>query len=141
MNLKDRVLIWRQQRLDKKKLYWEAEKQFLQEKAQLESDQQSFKNKKKKVSTSKKLITFLFINCTLIEIFTGYVTLKSFDLAYTTGGYGVDFSPLISLIGAVVGEVIGFAIYAIKSSKENSQGGIVYEMAMLEQNIDMKGDD
>lgn len=83
---------------------------------------------------------FLFINCTLIEIFTGYATLKSFELAYSIG-YGVDFSPLVALIGAVVGEVIGFAIYAVKSSKENSQGGIVYDIAMLEQGINMKGED
>lgn len=140
MNFKERLQIWKQKRLDKRKVSWETEKQFLQEKAQLEQEQNKFKATKKKTSTSKKLIAFLFINCTIIEIFTGYVTLKSFDLAYATG-YGVDFSPLITLIGAVVGEVIGFAIYAIKSSKENSQGGIVYELAMLEQNIDMKGED
>lgn len=32
--------------------------------------------KKTTFSTSKALITFLFINCTIIEFFTMYVTLK-----------------------------------------------------------------
>ena len=38
----------------------------------------------------------------------------------------VDFSALQSLITAVVAEVVGFAIYALKSTKENTKGGIVY---------------
>ena len=48
---------------------------------------------------------------------------------------GPDFTPLVTLIGAVVSEVIGFAIYAIKSAKENTEGGIIYEttMAKLQQ--------
>lgn len=41
-----------------------------------------------------------------------------------------DFTPLVTLIGAVVSEVIGFAIYALKAMKENSKGGIVYDTAM-----------
>jgi hypothetical protein len=47
-----------------------------------------------------------------------------------------DFSPLITLIGAVVSEVIGFAIYSIKAAKENTKGGIVYESAMRELNME-----
>ena len=43
-----------------------------------------------------------------------------------------DFSPLVALIGAVIGEVIGFAVYSLKSAKENTKNGIVYEQAMLE---------
>ena len=44
----------------------------------------------------------------------------------------VDFSALQSLITAVVAEVIGFAIYSLKSLKENTIGGIVYQTAILE---------
>ena len=33
----------------------------------------------------------------------------------------------VTLIGSVIGEVIGFAIYSLKSAKENSEGGIVYD--------------
>ena len=74
---------------------------------------------KKPATTSKKLILFLFINCTVIELFTMYVTLKQFSLALAIGGM-IDFTPLVTLIGAVVGEVISFAVYALKSTKENT---------------------
>ena len=38
-----------------------------------------------------------------------------------------DFTPLVTLIGAVVSEVIGFGVYSLKSTKENTVGGIVYD--------------
>lgn len=80
----------------------------------------------KKVSTTKKIVLFLFINCTIIELFTGWVTIQSLMLAENYM-MPVDFTPLVTLIGAVVSEVLGFAIYAVKSAKENSKGGIVYD--------------
>jgi hypothetical protein len=43
-----------------------------------------------------------------------------------------DLTPLVTLIGAVVSEVIGFAIYSIKAAKENTKGGLVYDKAMKE---------
>ncbi len=86
---------------------------------------------KKKLTTTKLLIVFLFINCTMIELFTMFTTLKSFKLAETTG-MAVDFAPLLALLSTVVGEVISFAIYSLKSAKENSIGGIVYDTAMKE---------
>ena len=43
-----------------------------------------------------------------------------------------DLSPLMALITTVVAEVIGFGIYALKSTKENTEGGIVFETAMRE---------
>lgn len=63
---------------------------------------------------------FLFISCSAVEFFTIFLTFKSLSLGY------VDFSALQSLITAVVAEVVGFAIYALKSTKENTRGGIVY---------------
>lgn len=80
----------------------------------------------KKISTTKKIVLFLFINCTIIELFTGWVTIQSLMLAENYM-MPVDFTPLVTLIGAVVSEVLGFAIYAVKSAKENSKGGIVYD--------------
>ena len=38
-----------------------------------------------------------------------------------------DFTPLVTLIGAVISEVIGYAIYSLKAMKENTSGGIVYD--------------
>lgn len=80
----------------------------------------------KKISTTKKIVLFLFINCTIIELFTGWVTIQSLMLAENYM-MPVDFTPLVTLIGTVVSEVLGFAIYAVKSAKENSKGGIVYD--------------
>lgn len=110
---------------------WQREKPLREREYKLKEDQRQFKETHRpKISTSKLLIVFLFINCTIIEIFTGYVTLKSLDIATMTFMMP-DFTPLVTLIGAVVSEVIGFAIYAIKSAKENTSGGIVYETAMM----------
>ena len=106
---------------------WANQKKYLNKKIELKKDKELFLLKnKKKISTSKILILFLFINCTAIEIFTGWVTIKSFSYSLMTGN-AIDFSPLVTLIGAVVGEVIGFAIYSLKSTKENTAGGVVYD--------------
>lgn len=114
---------------------WEKEKSLQERKYKIKKEKRELKSLYAfKLPTSKLLILFLFINCTLIELFTGWVTIKSIDLATITM-VGPDFTPLVTLIGAVVSEVIGFAIYAIKSAKENTEGGIIYEttMAKLQQ--------
>lgn len=122
---------------------WEYDKEYLEKKYVLKQEKKELKqkyNKSKMPSTSKMLIAFLFISCTLIEIFTGYVTIRSFQLAEMTM-MSPDLSPLISLIGSIVSETIGFAIYAIKSTKENTKGGIVYDSAMAQINNAMPTDE
>ena len=104
---------------------WEVEKDNLTRINNLKKEKQEFKTSSKKISTSKILIAFLFLNCTGIELYTGYIINKMF--AY---GMVPDFSPLLALIGAVVGEVVALAVYFIKSTKENTQGGIVYQSMM-----------
>lgn len=109
---------------------WQREKEVLERKYKLKQEKREFKKQfLPKISTSKLLILFLFINCTIIELFTGFVTLKSLDLTTLTMA-NPDFTPLAALIGAVVSEVIGYAVYALKSAKENTAGGITYETAM-----------
>lgn len=109
---------------------WQREKEVLERKYKLKQEKREFKKQfLPKISTSKLLILFLFINCTIIELFTGFVTLKSLDLTTLTMA-NPDFTPLVALIGAVVSEVIGYAVYALKSAKENTAGGITYEAAM-----------
>lgn len=109
---------------------WQREKEVLERKYKLKQEKREFKKQfLPKISTSKLLIIFLFINCTIIELFTGFVTLKSLDLITLTMA-NPDFTPLVALIGAVVSEVVGYAVYALKSAKENTAGGITYEAAM-----------
>lgn len=109
---------------------WQREKEVLERKYKLKQEKREFKKRfLPKIPTSKLLIFFLFLNCTIIELFTGFVTLKSLDLTTLTMA-NPDFTPLVTLIGAVVSEVVGYAVYALKSAKENTAGGITYETAM-----------
>lgn len=118
--------------LNKKKQQWEKEKQYLEQKQKLKQQKKEFLHKdKKKISVSKILTFFLFANCTAIEIFTCYITILNIKMASQLGT-APDLSPLIALISAAVGEVIGFGIYAIKAAKQNCEGGIVYEQALLQ---------
>lgn len=115
---------------------WAKNKQLLKRKIKIEKDKAKLRNSlknKSKLTTTKLLILFLFINCTIIEIFTGWATVQSIQLTLQTG-VAPDFTPLVTLIGAVVGEVVGFAVYAVKSTKENTVGGIVYDSALNNNN-------
>lgn len=114
---------------------WEQDKMYLEKQKKLKEEKRNFFKRLPKLSTSKLLILFLFLNCTLIELFTAWVTVQSIGLVQITM-MAPDFSPLITLIGAVVSEVIGFAIYSIKAAKENTKDGIVYESAMRELNME-----
>ena len=60
------------------------------------------KKKFKLPSTSKVLMIFLFLNCTAVEIFTGWVTVYNMIIAERTMN-APDFSPLTTLIGAIIG--------------------------------------
>lgn len=118
----------KKQKLLKKIEYWEQMKPLLiaqqDLKEQLKQIKNKYKEQKKALTMSKFLMLFLFISCSIIQLFTLYVTFKSIK----AGVY--DFSALQMLITAVVGEVVAFAAYSIKSLKENTVGGIVYETAM-----------
>lgn len=88
--------------------------------------------KKKKTEWSKKLLTALFINFFLLEIFICGVTCYSFKLAFAIG-QTPDYTPLVTLITAVIGETLSYGIYCAKAKAENVQGGIVYEKARQAQ--------
>jgi hypothetical protein len=60
-----------------------------------------------KIQTTKLIIIFIFLNCTVVEGYSMWVMYKLMDL-----------SALYTLITAVVGETIAFAVYAAKSYKE-----------------------
>lgn len=110
---------------------WKQEKDLLIKEQQMKEEKNEVlkKQEKRKLSTTKRLTFFLFINCTIIEIFTLYVTLKQLNM-----GIGVDLTPLQMLITTIVGEVIVFAVYSLKSLKENTKGGIIYQTAMNQYN-------
>lgn len=130
-----KTLRQREAELKAKEKQWEKEKDIVEREQNLRREKMNvFKRHFQKPSTSKLLILFLFINCTIIEIFTGWVTIKSLALVALTG-LAPDFTPLVTLIGAIVSEVIGYAVYSLKSMKENTAGGIVFEKALAEIHI------
>lgn len=114
---------------------WNKEKEILEKEYRIKAEKRSlkakFREKREKIANSKLLVWFLFINCTIIELFTIWVITKELGLA-ADGILAPDLSPLMALITTVVAEVIGFGIYAVKSAKENTAGGIIYETAMRE---------
>ena len=122
----------REHEIKREEIYWNAEKVILERKQKLREEKREMR-KSKKMSTTKFLIGFLFINCTLVELFTGWATAQSLKISYATGN-PMDFSPLVTLIGAVVTEVMGFAVYAVKATKENTANGITYMMAQQSLN-------
>ena len=132
MNLKKK-----EARLRKKQKEWAIEKELIKSKNEMKREKRELKEK---MPTSKKLITFLFVNCTVIELFTFFVTIQSINLSPITG-MSVDTAPLVTLIGAVVGEVIAYAIYSAKAAKENTEGGIEYlrEAEKIQEGYLMKG--
>ena len=114
--------------------YLDRSKDITEEEAKWEIERENIKRRKKiqdeyselttvpmdKLSMSKKALIYLFISCTIIEIFTGWVTVQSINLAFAMGMMP-DFTPLITLIGIVVGEVIALGAYFVKSAKENTR--------------------
>ena len=116
-------------RITKEEEIWQIEKENLerQNKIQDEYNQLTTTNESH-LSMSKKALIFLLISCSCIEIFTIWVTIRSISLAFAIG-IMPDFTPLVTLIGTVVGEVVALAAYYAKSAKENTSGGITYESA------------
>lgn len=114
---------------------WQREKKILKQEQDIKEEKYEIEHKfaKKKYPFSKLLLIFLFINFAIIEIFTGYVTFKTFSLAYAVGVMP-DLTPLVTLIGAIVGQTLSYGIYAAKSKAENTKDGIVYEAAMQDMN-------
>lgn len=123
----------KQQKLAKKQEKWEQEKPIVIGKQDLKEDKiftkRRLRREKKALTTTKFLMLFLFISCTAIQAFTLIITILSMQ----QGVY--DFTALQMLITAVVGQVIAFAVYSLKSLKENTKGGIVYQTAMQQYSI------
>lgn len=65
---------------------------------------------KKKLTTTKVFMWFIFVNCAIIEMYSMFVM---FFLG--------DLSALAALIGAVIGEAMTFAVYCAKAYNETKQ--------------------
>lgn len=119
-------------KINQQKEQLQKQKEYLLKKQQIKELKRGLRAKIK-LSTSKILMYFLLLNCTAIEVYTGIVTIININIARQLY-ISPDLTPLVTLISAVVGETIGFAIYSAKATKQNCKGGIVYEQAMFEAN-------
>lgn len=109
--------------IEEKEARWEKKKARYIANQKLKKEKQEFYAKyRKPLTTTKKLALYIFINCTIVEIYAMIVMFIFRDL-----------SSLYTLISAIVTEGFGFAIYCYKSTKENSAGGITFEQAMRSQ--------
>ena len=88
-----------------------------------------------KKSTTKKIVALLLTDFIILQIVACVATFMMLFNSTKTGI--VDFSPLNALIGAVIGEVITFLVYAAKSFLESKEEGH-HEVAMKE--LDMAGE-
>ncbi len=135
-------LVKKKHKADLKAERWKIEKLILKQNQQISKEKYELKTKiwENKIPFAKMLMIFLFINFTLLELFTGWITLKSFSLAREINMMP-DFTPLITLLGAVVGETLSYGIYSAKAKAENTKNGIVYETTMkeLEQQEECQG--
>lgn len=85
----------------------------------------------KRTTTTKLLMYFIFTNCFMIEVYSMWVMVKLSDL-----------SALYSLIGAVIGESLSFAIYCAKSFNETKEEErIRLERDMFEYGLNSDSDD
>lgn len=115
---------------------WAEEKPLIERQNAIDSEKKELTEARKRLklpSWSKLLLIILFINFTILELFVGWVTIKTFAIALAIGMMP-DFTPLITLIGTVIGETVSYGIYSAKSKAENTEGGIVYESAKWEMN-------
>ena len=108
---------------------WQTEKEILQREVTIEEEKGEIKGKKKALSFGKKMHTILLINSFILELVVIFVTYQSFQLAFVTGGVP-DLTPLVTLIGIILGQTVEYGIYSNKAKAENTQGGITYDLAM-----------
>lgn len=98
---------------------WEKEKEILIREQRLEAEKAKYK---KKLTMQKKILIYITINCTIVQI---YAMVVMFLLR--------DLSALYALITAVIGEAFSFFIYEYKTTKENSTENGTTVLAMKRQ--------
>lgn len=89
----------------------------------IQKEKEKYSGEKKKLSTSKLIVLYLFILLNVVLFFTMFAIWHFQDLSY-----------LSVLISDIVGQVTTYLIYSVKATKENTVGGISYDLAMANQN-------
>lgn len=118
-------------------MFYLSEKEYNEKLKKIETDNESkgrrIALKRAKLKTEKalptttKLITFyLFVVLNIVLVYSLVAMWHFENLTY-----------LGTLIADVIGQILVFFIYAIKSTKENTSGGIKYETTMVKLQNDL----
>lgn len=98
----------------------------IERKRALKSERKKYKRRITIPSTTKLVMAYLFVLLNAVLIYAMVAMWHFSDLSYL----GV-------LITDIVAQLITFFIYTVKSTKENTVGGITYDLAMKQSNIDI----
>lgn len=90
-------------------------------KRELKAKKEAYKKPRKKIQTSKIIALYLFVLLNVLLIY-------SMTMMYILR----DISYLGILITDVAAQIITYMIYMVKSTKENTVGGITYDTAMYQ---------
>ncbi len=88
---------------------------------ELKEEKNKFKKKIKFPSTSKLMAFYLFFLLNIVTVFAMVAMWVFKDLTYL----GVLITDLAS-------QILVYLIYSIKSARENSKGGITYDLALMQ---------
>lgn len=99
--------------LEHEKKQLEEEEELYKKRAEIKELKKSMR-KFQKPTTTKLVMAFIFINCTVVEVYSMWVM-----------WYLLDLSSLYALITAVISESISFAIYAAKAYNETKQEELI----------------
>ncbi len=116
----------RQKLVNKRLANWDQEKEVIKYE---QAFREISKGGRPKISTSKLVLAILIAILAVVMIFAGYATVAMINIVALTGVM-FDFTPLVALISAIAGEVVVTLGYFAKSVKENTAGGIVYDMTL-----------
>lgn len=130
MNIKKPFLDFKAIKIKKRYENWQKEKQLIKMEQEMASEKKKLKGKK--ISFSKIALIILFINFTFLEALTGLITIMSLHLA-TISEFPPDFTPITTLLGAVIGQTLSYGIYSLKAKAENTKDGLVYDLTMKNQ--------
>lgn len=73
----------------------------------------------KNLTTTKKIVVFLFCNVVIIELVAIFATIYT-TVASNEMSAAPDYTPLTTLIEAAITQVVAFAVYSVKSSMEKA---------------------
>ena len=124
----------RSEKIKQQQQKWKIEKKNLQRQNVIKKQYKTVSQKNPfKITTGKLALWIMLIICIGVIIFTGYITVQQFALAKQLL-ITPDYTPLVAMVGGILGAVFDVLGYYAKSAKENTEGGVTYMKAAAAMN-------